>query len=118
MKGGMLPFSKGVESVIGKGYALVGDAANLNDPFSGDGIRNAVISGILLGTCLDAIDDNTDLCSLELKPYQSKLADKLHKSLKFRARLIRIASRFPFLIELAVSLGDKKWFKNWIMKWI
>jgi len=118
VKGGMLPFSKGVESVIGKGYALVGDAANLNDPFSGDGIRNAVISGILLGDCLNNNPDNSDLYSLELTGYQEKLTKKLHKSLRYRARLARLMSRLPFLVELVIRLGNQKWVKNWIMKWI
>ncbi|MCK5820255.1 MAG: NAD(P)/FAD-dependent oxidoreductase [Bacteroidales bacterium] len=118
LKGGMLPFSKGVESVIGKGYALVGDAANLNDPFSGDGIRNAVISGVFLGECLEANYEKSDLFSLELTGYQKKLSEKLHKSLRFRARLVRLASRLPFLLEMAIRLGNKKWMKSWIMKWI
>ncbi|MEA1877976.1 MAG: NAD(P)/FAD-dependent oxidoreductase [Bacteroidota bacterium] len=118
LKGGMLPFSKGLESVIGKGYALVGDAANLNDPFSGDGIRNAVISGVILGNCLAGKYENTELFSLELTGYQRKLAGKLHKSLTFRARLVRITSRLPFLVELVIRFGNKKWLKKWIMKWI
>lgn len=118
LKGGMLPFSKGVESVIGKGYALVGDAANLNDPFSGDGIWNAVISGTLLGKCLASGLEGASLLQLELQDYQNQLAKKLHHSLRYRARLVRWSSRMPFLVDWAVRLGDQKWIRRWIGKWI
>ena len=118
LKGGILPFSKGIESVIGKGYALVGDAANLNDPFSGDGIQNAVYSGILLGDCLKQAYPFDDLLSLELTSYQQKLAAKLHRSLKFKSRLVRLSSRLPFLVDLVIRFGNQKWVMDWIKKWI
>lgn len=118
LQGGMLPFSKGIESVVGEGYALVGDAANLNDPFSGDGIQNAIYSGILAGHCISNINEDEDFSTFVLAEYQNKLSSKLHKGLRLRARLVRISSRFPFLVDLVIGIGEKTWLKKWIKSWL
>lgn len=118
IKGGMLPFSKGVESVVGQGYALVGDAANLNDPFSGDGIRNAIYSGILLGKCFDNLSGKEDLSGIVMKEYQKGMAKKFHKTLRLRAKFVRISSRFPFLVGFIVKIGNKAFINRWIKSWI
>ncbi len=118
LKGGFLPFSKGVGNLIGPGFSLVGDAANLNDPLSGDGIRNAVKSGILLGKNL-SIQSNPEVYnSLILSSYHGALKKKMQKELQFRARLVRIGQFFPFALPMLTPLGQNKFLMRWIKKWI
>ncbi len=118
LKGGFLPFSKGVGNLVGQGFSLVGDAANLNDPLSGDGIRNAVKSGILLGKNLSIQGDLKAYNSLILKSYHEALIKKMQKELKFRARLVRIGQFIPFALPIFAPLGQNRFVMKWIKKWI
>ena len=118
LKGGFLPFSKGVGTVIGPGFALIGDAANLNDPVSGDGIRNAVISGVLVGKALSKMSDVKTLNEALLTSYQMSLRSRLHSNLKYRSKIVRIGSLFPGLVEKGIQIGDSSLLKTWIKRWI
>lgn len=118
LKGGFLPFSSGVGKVVGKGFALVGDAAYLNDPATGDGIRNAVLSGIMAGKALTQVPAGTDLNSMELIEYQSALKKRLHKTLKFRARIVSLVANVPGLVGLSVWIGGHDWIIRRVKKWI
>lgn len=118
LRGGFLPFSNGVGRMTRPGFALTGDAAYLNDPLSGDGIRNAVISGILAGKALARISDPKTLHDLELEAYQQNLSKRLHRELKYRALTVRIVSRLPFLVELGIRLGNQSWILRKVKKWI
>lgn len=53
VKGWTLPFGSFKRTLHGKGYLLVGDAASLVDPFSGEGIGNAMTSGKFAAEAID-----------------------------------------------------------------
>jgi geranylgeranyl reductase family protein len=52
-RGGVIPLTGANDRLHGDGFLLVGDAAGLADPFWGDGIDTAMISGLLAGAHLE-----------------------------------------------------------------
>jgi len=117
-KGGILPFAGKWKPLAGLDYILVGDAANLLDPFSGDGIRNAVRSGLFAAeTILNAFQTgklNPDL----LKAYESLIKKHLWPQLKQRAKLVKWVGRLPWLVPFVIRIGNvgivSRWLKTWL----
>ena len=81
----------------GDGFLLLGDAAGLIDPFSGEGIGNAFYSArIAAEACAEAIAEN-DTSARSLQRYQERLWDALGDELKVSAQLQRICTVRPLL---------------------
>ncbi len=79
-----------VAPVPGKQVALIGDAASMIDPFSGEGIHYAIWAGYTLGYCISRglREDNiqTELEMFAVK-FANEFAELLQKSDKFRLLL-------------------------------
>ena len=59
VKGWTLPLGSKERKSYGNGFVLVGDAASLIDPFSGEGVGNAMLAGkIASGVILDCLKSN------------------------------------------------------------
>jgi len=56
-------------AVVADGVALVGDAAGFWDPFTGDGITQALLQAWMLGDCLAACDLTQAPSARQLAPY-------------------------------------------------
>ena len=72
-RGWNLPYASQKRKNYGNGFLLVGDAASLIDPFTGEGIGNALMSG---GIAADAIDEaftDNDFSEKSLKRYWDML---------------------------------------------
>jgi len=80
VRGGLL-FSA---ELVGERFALVGDAAGLCDPFSGEGIRWAVTSGSLAGRAI-ALGDT----SLYARALDENILPELNASSRLVSRLMR-----------------------------
>ncbi len=77
IKGWNLPTGAQKRKRAGDGFILVGDAASLIDPFTGEGIGNALTSGKLAADVIcDAILKN-DFSYNALKAYEDKINDAL-----------------------------------------
>lgn len=104
--GHALPVRKG-RSPITRGRALlVGDAAGLLEPFTGEGIGYAVRSGQLAAQAIEAFsrDDATDL-SL----YTRMLDEELTSELLLARRFVRVFNRFPRLFYNLIKDNDYVW---------
>jgi geranylgeranyl reductase family protein len=103
--GGMgLPLASKRRRISGDGYMLIGDAAHLIDPFTGEGISHAMISGMhAADVAADAINAR-DLSSDRLKAYDQRVWKRLGQELAISTRLQSLADKswlFDFVVERA-----------------
>jgi len=105
----------GGEEMLHKGrVALVGEAANLVDPFSAGGIYPAVLSSFLLS---EAIDRSFKSGKSSLEEYEKLLNDNLYPNFRYALFLSRMFYPFlplikkyivkPSTIDLALELTSK-----------
>ena len=106
-----LPIASHHRKCYGTGFLLIGDAASLIDPLSGEGIGNAMISGkIAAQIAVEAIAKN-DFSEKFLKKYDKVLWDTIGPEIKANYRLQRLGKKFPFLIDklLERAVKDEKY---------
>lgn len=87
-KGWNLPFGSTSWPVAGDGWVLVGDAATLIDPFTGEGIGNALTSGKLAAQAIDAAISQNDLSKqFFVENYEKVLRNEVDRELQNSYRL-------------------------------
>lgn len=84
-----LPLGSRPRKMAGDGWMLVGDAASLVDPFAGEGIASALLSGKLAGEAAVRARQRDSYSSSTLQDYP----DRLMKSLRGQFRLSRAMQR-------------------------
>ena len=88
-----LPLGSKKRKISGKNFMLIGDAASLIDPLTGEGIGNATISGIFAAEqakkCLEAQDFSAEM----MANYDEAVYDKLWKELQISHRLQKAFQR-------------------------
>ncbi|MDO8624569.1 MAG: geranylgeranyl reductase family protein [Candidatus Diapherotrites archaeon] len=107
VKGWRLPFGSYRRKVNGNGWVLIGDAASLVDPFSGEGISNAMYSGkIAAEQIISILKDGKPVTEEALAPYTQKLWATLGNELSTSYKLQRIG-RNKFLLNLVVGRASR-----------
>ncbi|MBU1196961.1 NAD(P)/FAD-dependent oxidoreductase [Candidatus Micrarchaeota archaeon] len=101
IKGWNLPFGSYRRKAHGNGFLLVGDAASLIDPFSGEGIGNAMTSGSYAAKTIEKAFEKNDFCEVVLKEYEDSLWECIGSDLKTSHRLQR--------------LGKNRFLLNWVL---
>ena len=90
--GSLIPICKG-EAVVSQGRAvLLGDAAGLVDPLTGEGIYNAILSAKLAAP---AIQNSLLQDTVGLPDYQKAIEERVMPELKIARSLSRALVRFP-----------------------
>jgi geranylgeranyl reductase family protein len=96
--------------IHGNGFLLVGDAAGLVDPFSGEGIGNAMCSGSVAARVVAGAKETSDFGAAALGEYPKQLWRDLDRGeLKLHYGLRRLARRrrlIDFLIARAAKHRD------------
>jgi geranylgeranyl reductase family protein len=99
-----LPLASKRHPLSGDGYLLIGDAGHLIDPFTGEGISHAMISGAhaadVVGEALKA--GRTD--ATFLRAYDERVWKRLGKELAISTRLQQLAHQawlFDFVVDRA-----------------
>jgi len=104
--GWRLPFGSKRRQLAGNGWVLVGDAACLVDPFSGEGVGNATTAGRLasveIACALDEKNVSRERLSLYEKNLWAKLGPELDTSYKMQA-----VGRNKWLLDLVVSKAER-----------
>lgn len=67
---GVGPMARHARRVAGDGYLLVGDAASFLDPFTGEGIYEAIRGAMLAAPIIDAALGSGDITAAALAPYR------------------------------------------------
>jgi geranylgeranyl reductase family protein len=100
-RGWNLPFGSKKWPVAGDGWVLIGDAATLVDPFTGEGIGNALLSGKLASQTIVKALDAGDYSKDFLFAYEKELRETVDVELNNSYRMQR--------------LGNHKWLLNFFM---
>lgn len=91
LQGGWLPIGQEISDVVNGHIFRVGDAASLVDPLAGEGIGNALLSGMMAArTIIESKKGNTSP-----EAYEKELKDLMEAEFRHRHRLLRLAARYP-----------------------
>ena len=101
-----LPVGSRRRPAHGHGFLLLGDAASLIDPFTGEGIGNALYSArFAVETAVEA-KAATDYSAGFLRRYEDRLWDSLGNELKVSTKLHNLG-RWPSLMNLVIRKAAK-----------
>ena len=101
-----LPLGSCTVSRSGERYLLLGDAASLVDPFSGEGIGNAMASGEIAAAILLDCFRNNDLSAGAMKGYDARIERRFGQEFRTTTVMQRLA-RSPWLFNLVVDKARK-----------
>lgn len=102
-----LPMGMEQRPVSGDNFILTGDAASLIDPFSGEGIGNALYSGMLAADAIENClkEQRFDAAYLN-EQYDTVLYRRLGDELKIGTTMQKLC-RFPWLFNFVVNKANK-----------
>ncbi|MEL6629453.1 MAG: NAD(P)/FAD-dependent oxidoreductase [Bacteroidota bacterium] len=106
LRGFGLPLGSTWREIVGDGWILTGDAAGLIDPFSGEGIGNAMLSGKIAAEQMMAAFEAQDFSQVFLQPYVQKLRKKIGKELQVSYQMQRLAV-YPKLFDFVVKKANR-----------
>jgi geranylgeranyl reductase family protein len=107
VRGWNLPVASYHRKCYGPGFLMLGDAASLIDPLSGEGVGNAMISSkIGAQVALEAMQKN-DYSEKFLKKYDEQLWAVIDKEIKANYKLQKLGKRFPFMIDKLMVKASK-----------
>lgn len=102
-----LPLGMERQPLSGNSFMLTGDAACLIDPFSGEGIGNALYSGMLAAAAAkEAIEAGDFSAAFLQKGYDDVVYKRLGGELKLSATLQRLC-KYPWLFNYVVNKAYK-----------
>jgi geranylgeranyl reductase family protein len=107
VKGWTLPLGSKHRKVHGNGFVLLGDAASLIDPFSGEGIGNAMTSAKIASKVILKALEKKDYSAETLSEYEKNLRNELDAELKTSYMLQKIG-RIKFLLNFVIGKAATK----------
>ncbi|MFZ1825924.1 MAG: geranylgeranyl reductase, partial [Chitinophagales bacterium] len=105
VKGYGLPLGSKKRKLSGDNYMLVGDAASLIDPFTGEGIGNAVMSGMCAAMQAKECIANNNFSADYLKAYDTTVYRRLWHELKLSYRMQQLVN-YPWLFNFVVKKAN------------
>jgi geranylgeranyl reductase family protein len=107
IQGWGLPLGMERQPLSGNHFMLTGDAACLIDPFSGEGIGNALYSGMLAAAAIkEAIAENNYSAAFLKTAYDDVFYKRIGDELKISATLQRLC-KYPWLFNFVVNKAYK-----------
>ena len=107
IQGWGLPLAMEREQLSGDNFILTGDAASLIDPFSGEGIGNALYSGMLAAAAIQRAVEQKDYSAAFLRAaYDDVVYKRLGDEFKVSATLQRLC-KYPWLFNFVVNKAYK-----------
>ncbi len=106
IKGYGLPLGSKKRSLSGDNYMLLGDAGALIDPFTGEGISNAMISGRWAAEQAAQCLEQQNFSAAFLKGYDAAVYNRLWKELKLSRKMQQLLD-YPWLFNQVASKASK-----------
>jgi geranylgeranyl reductase family protein len=97
-----LPLGSKKRAVSGNNFLLLGDAGSFIDPFTGEGIGNAIISGLVASRVAVKAIQKSDYSENFLAAYDSEMYLKLWNELKLSYTLQKLSTK-PWLFNFVVN---------------
>ena len=101
-----LPLGSKPRRISGGWVLLVGDAASLIDPLSGEGVGNALVSGRIAAEVIAEAVARGDFSGRFLQRYDQRIRQELGAELKLSHRLQRLMRR-PWLFNLVANKASR-----------
>ena len=105
-KGWNLPMGSIHRKNYGDGYMLLGDAAGLVDPFTGEGIGNAMVAAKYAISTAKKAKDKGDYSKNVLSEYDQLLWGEIGKELRTSTKLQSL-SRSSFLLNFVINRASR-----------
>lgn len=104
-----LPTMHKARHVAGEGYALIGDAAGMIEPFTGKGIGTGMMSARLVS---EVIAEALGLGKTDLSAFEAKIYRYYHSEMR-AGYLLQKTLRYPPVLNLVVHASNLKPLKRW-----
>ena len=101
-----LPLGSQKRVLSGDRFMLIGDAASLIDPITGEGIGNAIRSGRYAADQIISCFKQQDFGSAFIKSYDEYLYSKIWGEMRF-SRALQTGFRYPVIINFLVGLAAR-----------
>lgn len=116
IKGYGLPLGSKKRNLSGERFLLTGDAAALIDPFSGEGIGNAIRSGRVAADHIINCFKNQDFSAAFNKAYDKEIYHRMWNEFKI-SRTLQNAVRYPRLFNFAIKkAGQSKYLQRFFIE--
>lgn len=106
IRGFGLPLGSQKRVLSGDRFMLIGDAASLIDPITGEGIGNAIRSGRYAADQIQSCFKSDTFDAAFMKQYDRYLYSKIWGEMRF-SRALQTGFRFPIVINFLVGLAGK-----------
>ncbi|HAP02251.1 MAG TPA: geranylgeranyl reductase [Bacteroidetes bacterium] len=106
VRGYGLPLGSVKRKISGDGFMLLGDAASLIDPFTGEGIGNAMMSGMIAADISSKAISENNFSSDFFQKYDHEVYRKLWNELSLSKRMQNL-SRYGWLFNFVVNKAEK-----------
>jgi geranylgeranyl reductase family protein len=106
VKGFGLPLGSKQRRISGDHFILTGDAASLIDPFTGEGISNAMISGMHAADQAERCINENNYAAEFMIQYDKKVYARLGKELNISTKMQHLIN-YPWLFNLVVNKAVK-----------
>ncbi|ADR20371.1 drug:proton antiporter [Marivirga tractuosa] len=100
-----LPIGSKKRPISGERFLLLGDAASLIDPFTGEGIGNALRSGRIASEYIVKAFEKQDFTSHSLKLYDNMVYHKMWNELRISRQMQKLL-RYPKLFNFVVNKAN------------
>lgn len=112
-----LPTGSRKVTLSGERFLLAGDAASLIDPATGEGIGNAMISGILAGKQALKCFEQQQFDALFMQQYDRSIHDKFYDEMRNKYLMQRMVGEKAWLADMAIGLAaGVPWIKEKLQK--
>lgn len=101
-----LPLGSIKRKVSGNGFILLGDAASVIDPFSGEGIGNAMICGLKAADIIAPLYSVKKYDAVALSAYDEAMYKRLWPELRLSYKMQKLSEK-PWLFNLIVNKAQR-----------
>lgn len=106
VQGWGLPLGSAKRKIFGDNFLLAGDAGSLIDPFTGEGIGNALVSGRIAGETIVEAINAARFDEAFLSVYQKKVFAQLSSEINLSHKMQKLA-RYESLFNFVVNKANK-----------